>query len=348
MANKITRTAILSLAMTLSTMSLSACGDNNSSVSTDEALVDASLNTENSSDDQADEASSNAQEEQNTDSEEAMNLDDSAAIELKTVDADGEYYKDKQVYVQKVDGLSDDFMKGVDISSFLSEIESGVVFKDYDGNDLDSQGFFDLLADSGVNYVRIRVWNDPYDEDGNGYGGGNCDIDRAVTMGEYATNAGMKVYIDFHYSDFWADPNKQMSPKAWEDMSIDERETALYDYTVSSLEKLKDAGVDVGLVSVGNETDSGMAGVSSNSEKCRLYSAGSKAVREIMPEALIAVHYSNPQRDYMEIAKMLEDAGVDYDVFATSYYPYWHGTLENLTQTMKEVADTYNKKVMVA
>lgn len=348
MANKITRTAILSLAMTLSTMSLSACGDNNSSVSTDEALVDASLNTENSSDDQADEASSNAQEEQNTDSEEAMNLDDSAAIELKTVDADGEYYKDKQVYVQKVDGLSDDFMKGVDISSFLSEIESGVVFKDYDGNDLDSQGFFDLLADSGVNYVRIRVWNDPYDEDGNGYGGGNCDIDRAVTMGEYATNAGMKVYIDFHYSDFWADPNKQMSPKAWEDMSIDERETALYDYTVSSLEKLKDAGVDIGLVSVGNETDSGMAGVSSNSEKCRLYSAGSKAVREIMPEALIAVHYSNPQRDYMEIAKMLEDAGVDYDVFATSYYPYWHGTLENLTQTMKEVADTYNKKVMVA
>ncbi|SHI17792.1 arabinogalactan endo-1,4-beta-galactosidase [Butyrivibrio fibrisolvens DSM 3071] len=347
MVKKLTSKISFLLAISLSALSLSACSNNNSSQSENGASA-SSASTESISASSADTDSSSSNEDISDNTTSDIVIDDTEAIGIKTVDSNGDYYKDKQVYVQKIDGLSEDFMRGVDISSFLSEIESGVVFKDYEGNDIDSQGFFDLLADSGVNYVRIRVWNDPYDENGNGYGGGNCDIDRAISMGEYATNAGMKVYIDFHYSDFWADPNKQMCPKAWEGMSISEKETTLYDYTKESLEKLKDAGVDVGLVAVGNETDSGMAGVTSNSEKCKLYSAGSKAVREVFPDAYVAVHYSNPQRDYMEIAKMLDDTGVDYDVFATSYYPYWHGTLENLTDTLKNVADTYGKKVMVA
>lgn len=349
--NALSKNALLKMSVSMATvisLSLSACGTQSQPQSDENKAIgsaDASLSEANI--EVSDEGSIEDSNENGViDKEEPV--DDSKAIEIKTVDADGISYKDKQVYVQKIDGLSEDFMRGVDISSYLSEEESGVVFKDYDGNDIDGQGFFDLLSESGVNYVRIRIWNDPYDEDGNGYGGGNCDIDRAVTMGEYATNAGMKVYIDFHYSDFWADPNKQMSPKAWDGMSISERETALYDYTRESLEKLADAGVDVGLVSIGNETDPGMAGVTSNSEKCRLYSAGSRAVREVMPDAYVAVHYSNPQRDYMEIAKMLSDEDVDYDVFATSYYPYWHGTLDNLTTTLKNVADTYGKKVMVA
>lgn len=353
MVNKLTKKLALTLAVTLAAAPLSACQSGNTSDSVEGAsdVVASEASNEVSaeaSDSSASDTDSQKDTDMTEDSSKEGTVDDSQAVELKTVDKDGNYFKDKEVYVQKVEGLSDDFMKGVDISSFLSESESGVVFKDFEGNDIDDQGFFDLLSESGVNYVRIRVWNDPYDEEGNGYGGGNCDIDRAVTMGEYATNAGMKVYIDFHYSDFWADPNKQMSPKAWEGMSISDREEALYEYTVDSLEKLKDAGVDVGLVAVGNETDSGMAGVTSQSEKCTLYSAGSKAVREVFPEALIAVHYSNPQRDYMEIAKMLDDMDVDYDVFATSYYPYWHGSLENLTNTLKNVAESYNKKVMVA
>ncbi len=350
MAKKITSKLSVLLAVSLSVLSLSACSDKNSPQSNNPAS-EGSSSSENTSVNTSESTSSSVSEASSSDSDDSTTpniVDDSEAVDLLTRDSIGTYYKDKQVYVQKIDGLSEDFMRGVDISSFLSEVESGVVFKDFDGNDVDSQGFFDLLADSGVNYVRIRVWNDPFDENGNGYGGGNCDIDRAVTMGKYATNAGMKVYIDFHYSDFWADPNKQMCPKAWEGMSISEKETALYDYTKESLEKLKDAGVDVGLVSVGNETDSGMAGVTSDSEKCKLYSSGSKAIREVFPDAYVAVHFSNPQRDYMEIAKMLDDTDVDYDVFATSYYPYWHGTLENLTDTLKNVADTYDKKVMVA
>ena len=202
MVKKLTSKISFLLAISISALSLSACSNNNSSQSENGASA-SSASTESISASSADTDSSSSNEDISDNTTSDIVIDDTEAIGIKTVDSNGDYYKDKQVYVQKIDGLSEDFMRGVDISSFLSEIESGVVFKDYEGNDIDSQGFFDLLADSGVNYVRIRVWNDPYDENGNGYGGGNCDIDRAISMGEYATNAGMKVYIDFHYSDFW-------------------------------------------------------------------------------------------------------------------------------------------------
>src|SRR5699024_9184701 len=101
----------------------------------------------------------------------------------------------------------------------------------------------------------IRVWNDPYDADGNGYGGGNNDLDKAIKIGQRATQYGMQAQINFHYSDFCADPGKQMSPKEWMDFSIEEKEAALYDYTKDSLEELVNAGVNVGMVQIGNETN---------------------------------------------------------------------------------------------
>ena len=95
---------------------------------------------------------------------------------------------------------------------------------------------FETLAQSGVNYIRLRVWNDPYDKNGNGYGGGNNDLTTAMKLGVRAARYGMKVCIDFHYSDFWADPKRQHAPKAWEGMTVDEKSDALYDYTTESLE----------------------------------------------------------------------------------------------------------------
>ena len=83
-------------------------------------------------------------------------------------------------------------------------------YYDHDGKERD---LFAILAENGVNYIRVRVWNDPFDKDGNGYGGGNCDISTAVEIGKRATKQGMKLLVDFHYSDFWADPAKQMLPK---------------------------------------------------------------------------------------------------------------------------------------
>jgi len=251
------------------------------------------------------------------------------------------------VSVSKIDNLPSDFLMGADVSSYLSIEKSGAHYYDHEGNELDTDGFFELLKSSGMDVVRLRVWNDPYDEKGRGYGGGNCDIQSAITMGTSATKAGLQVMIDFHYSDFWADPNKQMTPKAWTAMSASDKESALESYTRESLLKLKDAGVNVTIVSIGNETDNGMSGVTDWTRKCALYNAGGRAVREVFPDALVAIHYSNPEHDYVTYAQHLIDNKVDYDIFGTSYYPYWHGSLENLSSVMKEIASMTGKRVMV-
>ena len=251
------------------------------------------------------------------------------------------------IFMEKIDNLTEGFMKGVDASIILANEKSGAVYYDEDGNEAD---IFQVLADAGVNYVRLRVWNNPYDANGNGYGGGNCDVDSAIEMGKRATDAGMKVYIDFHYSDFWADPAKQKAPKAWADFTIEEKEEALYDFTYESLEKMIAAGVDVGMVQIGNETNNGIAGETNWTNMCKLFSAGSKAVRAIDKEILVAIHFTNPETAgrFTGYAATLEENNVDYDVFATSYYVFWHGTTSNLTSVLKNIANTYNKKVMVA
>ena len=251
------------------------------------------------------------------------------------------------LYVKKIAGLPDDFIMGCDISSVISLENSGVKFYDYAGNEND---LFDTLKQSGVNYIRVRIWNDPYDADGNGYGGGNCDIETACEIGKRAADAGLKLLADFHYSDFWADPSKQMCPKAWVGMEIEEKKEALYEYTKDCLTKLKEAGADVGMVQLGNETNGKMSGEKIWMNIYYLMDAGSRATREILPDALIAVHFTNPESsdNMLNYASKLKYYDLDYDVFASSYYPYWHGTLENLTSVLKTVSETYGKKVMVA
>ncbi|GAA1830563.1 glycosyl hydrolase 53 family protein [Agromyces salentinus] len=256
------------------------------------------------------------------------------------------------IFVPKVEGLSPDFVNGVDVSTVLSLEESGVVFRDAAGQPAD---LFDVLADSGVNTVRVRVWNDPFDAEGRGYGGGNVDAARAVEIGERATSAGLSVLVDFHYADFWADPARQLAPKAWAGLAGDDLEAALHDYTAETLQSFEDAGVDVGMVQVGNETNNAIAGYSRpgtaiDEPFADLIQAGSSAVREVLPDALVAVHFTNPETPnrYATYAAGLASFGVDYDVFASSYYPYWHGTTANLTAALTHVATTYGKQVMVA
>ena len=260
--------------------------------------------------------------------------------------------KSDTLYVQKVENLSPDFILGMDASCVPALERSGVRYYDFDGTEKD---VFEILSSNGINYIRVRIWNDPYDENGNGYGGGNCDIENAIVVGKRATEHGMKLLVDFHYSDFWADPGKQMVPKAWQGMNFEEKQEALYQYTRDCLQKLKAAGVDVGMVQIGNETNGALCGESATSlggwkRIMELMSAGSRAVREVCPEAMVAVHFANPENaaSYEGYARNLDYYGVDYDVFASSYYPYWHGTLENLSQVLSKVATTYGKKVMVA
>lgn len=271
----------------------------------------------------------------------------------KALSFEGSEPTQSDLYVAPVEGMSDSFIRGVDVSSYLAEIESGVVYKDFEGKELDQEGFFDLLAQSGVNCVRIRVWNDPYDKEGKSYGGGNNDINTAVVIGQLATKAGMQVCIDFHYSDFWADPGKQKSPKEWAHYTFENKQQAIYDFTQASMNTLLDADVNVTMVQIGNETNNGMAGEKDWTRITGLMVQGSKAIREVAKERekeiQIAVHFTNPESaDYAFYAETLKAAGVDYDIFASSYYPFWHGTLENLTEKLTMIADTYGKKVMVA
>ena len=254
--------------------------------------------------------------------------------------------KSDSLYVKKVDNYKDNFINGMDVSQVISLENSGVKYYNFDGKEDD---VLKIFSDNGINYIRVRVWNNPYDREGNGFGGGNCTIDTAVELGKRATKYGMKLLVDFHYSDFWADPSKQMCPRAWLEMTIDEKALALYQYTKESLQKLKDANVDVGMVQIGNETNNGLAGETTWYNRTILMKKASEAIREVTPKAKIAVHFANPEKagSYQNYASKLNYYNLDYDIFASSYYPYWHGSLENLQTVLDEISDTYNKDTLV-
>lgn len=255
------------------------------------------------------------------------------------------------VFVQPIADISDDFIRGMDASAVLAVENSGAKYYGFDGEE---QDVFKTLAEAGVNYIRLRVWNDPYDENGNGYGGGNNDVATAIELGKRATQYGMKVCIDFHYSDFWADPAKQYVPKAWKGMNLEQKSDALYDFTVTSLTDILNAGVDVCMVQVGNEINKGMSGETFMSSVAELLKAGSSAVREVSKAAgkdiQVAVHYTDidKQGEVAKITADLDKYGVDYDIFAMSYYSFWHGSMENMQEMAEYVQDTYGKKVVIA
>ena len=245
---------------------------------------------------------------------------------------------------------------GVDVSTVIALENSGVIFRNKSGNPAD---LFSTLADAGVNTIRVRIWNNPYNASGQTYGGGVCDVNCAVKIAQRCQAAGLKMLVDFHYSDFWADPGKQAAPKAWKYYNVQQKADAIYQFTTDTLNQIGATGVEIAMVQVGNETTSGMCGVLLDDygwsdagwqDLCTLYNAGAKAVRDYSRNVKVVLHFTNPERSghYTYLAKMLQQNHVDYDVFASSYYPYWHGTLQNLTSVLGSVASTYGKEVMVA
>lgn len=259
--------------------------------------------------------------------------------------------EDSDVYIESVPGIEDDFIRGMDASSLIVEEKSGVKYYGFDGKEQDPLKTF---AEAGVNYIRIRVWNDPYDENGNGYGGGNNDLATAIEIGKRASSYNMKVCIDFHYSDFWADPKRQHAPKAWKDMNMDEKSEALYQFTLESLNKLMDEGVNVSMVQIGNEINYGMSGEKYIENVNKLLCSGSKAVREISArrnkDIEVVVHYTRitERVKLYKLVEGLEKSGVDYDVIGLSYYPFWDGSFDNMKKVVSKIINDYGKKVMIA
>lgn len=254
------------------------------------------------------------------------------------------------ITVAKVKDLSSDFIMGMDISSVISEFKSGVVYKDYDGNKIDNvTDFCKFLADNGINHIRVRVWNDPYDSNGNGYGGGNNDVDTAKKIADACRTAGIKMLVDFHCSDFWADPGKQQAPKAWKNYTLEQKENAVKSFIEESLNKIDPQKDVVDMVQVGNETTKGFVGETEVENMCKLFTAGSEGVKTYNENVKVVIHVTNPEELMVTTwAKNLDEYKVNYDILATSYYPYWHGSLDNLKSEFKKVKKTYGKDVMVA
>lgn len=259
-------------------------------------------------------------------------------------------------------GITENFIRGVDISSIIAFEQSGKKFYYSNG----AQGdIFDILEEAGVNYIRVRLWNDPYDtQTQKGYGGGNNDISKAVAIGQRAKAHGMKLLVDFQYSDFWADPAKQYAPKAWKNYTPSQKANAVYDFTYNSLSTLLSSGVEVGMVQIGNETMGTMAGMGGLYDGVWNLTSGVGAAMQKGCEAVNAVngkyslngekailkalHFTDPNTTASWYAEQAAARGIDYDVFAVSAYPFWHGSPDDLTVTLKNIAKTYHKKVMVA
>jgi len=264
---------------------------------------------------------------------------------LKPKDISAPADNNAKIYVEAVPNLPRGFMLGADLSSVIALENSGVKFYGFDGKERD---IFGTLAEAGVNYIRVRVWNDPYDAGGRGYGGGNCDVKNAAAIAARAKAYGMKLFVNFHYSDFWADPGKQMVPKAWAGMEVEQKAAALEQFTADALKEIGKSG-NIGMVQLGNETNSAMSGETKWMNISVLMNAGARAVRKYDKNIKIAVHFTNPEQGrYVNNAQYLKNFNVDYDVFASSYYPYWHGTPENLTAQLLMVKERYGKEVLIA
>lgn len=244
---------------------------------------------------------------------------------------------------------------GIDVSTYLEELSHGVKY--YDGNtEIDP---LDAFVANGVNYMRIRVWNNPYSPEGEPYLAGTCDLDNYVKLGKLAKAKGYRLYMDLHYSDFWADPGKQFIPKAWADYSLDELCEAVYSFTKHCLEVAVREGVAPEMIQVGNEITNGILwpvgkleidGKRGNYESfTRLILAGTKACREVLPEAKIMLHLerSNDKAVYQEFFGEMDAAGVEYDVIGASYYPFWHGLPEELFDNLR-ACRKFGKEIMIA
>lgn len=265
-----------------------------------------------------------------------------------------------QIRINPIQGISPDFIKGADVS-MLKQIEiSGGKFYDQ-GVEKEA---LQILKNHGINWVRLRIWNHPFDGEGKPLGGGNNDKAKTIEIAKRAHDLGLKVLLDFHYSDFWADPEKQNKPSAWAGLNTAELQEALYDYTADVIQGLTAVGAMPEMVQIGNETNTGMVwpdgkttGSGGFEGWANLVKKGVQAVRDNDPNqndpakrTKIMIHLADGGNNelFRRNFDQLKARNVDYDVIGFSYYPYWHGPLEQLQQNMTDISKRYNKEVLVA
>ncbi|MCD9574126.1 glycoside hydrolase family 53 protein [Flavobacterium soyae] len=243
------------------------------------------------------------------------------------------------------------FSKGADVG-WLPQMEAtGYKFYDADGSQKDC---LQLLKDRGINTIRLRVWVNPNDDKASGH----CSPEETVVMAVRAQKMGMRIMIDFHYSDSWADPGKQNKPAAWAKHSFPELLIDVYQHTYDVLQLLKKAGVTPEWVQVGNEIPGGMLwpeGSTDNfNQLAQLLNKGYEATKAIDPKIKVIVHLDegNKSEKFRWFFDKATENKVKYDVIGLSYYPYWiktdyQSTILDLENNLKDMALRYNKEVMV-
>lgn len=242
------------------------------------------------------------------------------------------------------------FIKGMDLSTLLELEKCGAHYYD-NGEPMD---ILDIMKKYDVDTIRIRLWNDPWSETGASYGAGENDLPTSLAIARRVTEAGLGVLLNFHYSDFWADPGKQFKPKAWENYSVAELEQAVYDYTKQSMEQFLTAGVNITMVQVGNELSNGLLwpeGKVPNYDNIATFvNAGIRGVRALKKEVPVMIHLDNGGNNalYREWFDNFIKRGEDFEIIGLSYYPFWHGTLDMLTDNMNDIAKRYGKDLIVA
>lgn len=267
--------------------------------------------------------------------------------------------------------LPDDYVRGFDVS-YVYDIEKAEnKYYETDGTETD---FFKILKKHGVNTVRIRTWVDPENAETNGIvsndsswaSSGLNTTAKTVALAKRAKTEGLKVVVDFHYSDYWVDPGHQIIPFSWQSCATaDEIAAKLSEYTKEVLQALKDADATPDYVQVGNEIDSGMLihksyngskatdaddaikGTLGTDAFSKYLSAGCKAVRDFDSSIKIIIHITS--RKPVTLMKTISSAATDYDIIGLSYYPWEssHGTISNLRSNITNLKSTYGKDVMV-
>ena len=240
-------------------------------------------------------------------------------------------------------------MMGADIS-FLPQLEArGIKFSDK-GVEKDA---ILILKEHGFNYVRLRIFNEPANDSGYSPKKGFCDLENTKQMAKRVKAAGMKLLLDFHYSDYWADPGKQYKPAAWKGLSFTDLKKALYDYTRKVIQELKNQGTTPDMVQIGNEINHGIVWPEGNVNNpdglAQLINAGTAAVKSVDPSIVMMLHVAlgGQNHESVNFIDNMIARGVSFDVIGESFYPKWHGTLDDLQDNLHDLVRRYNKHVIV-
>ena len=242
------------------------------------------------------------------------------------------------------------FVKGMDLSTLLELEKCGAKYY-VDGTETD---ILDIMKKYDVDTIRIRLWNDPWSENGESYGAGENDLKNTLAIAKKVTDAGLGVLLNFHYSDFWADPGKQIKPKAWEGYSVEELEQAVYDFTADTMKVFKENGINTTMVQVGNELSNGLlwpeGKVPNYDNIAKFVNAGIRGVRAVEKDVPVMIHLDNGGNNtlYREWFDEFTKRGEDFQIIGLSYYPFWHGTLDMLTDNMNDIAERYGKDLVIA